>query len=150
MGCVQCKDKEAAKLTEDRDTSLSQSGVGYRYGVDPTPQHYPSFSGVTGVTGVSGVTAIPNYNNFHGAGVTQAWQSSEGSTHPHSRDAPHTRRKTGNRHFKQSQLPKPLLSCSNKLSVLGWIPFLSVLPLPLPLPLRLTPSPCPSKPSGKR
>ncbi|XP_043074969.1 tyrosine-protein kinase fynb isoform X3 [Puntigrus tetrazona] len=65
MGCVQCKDKEAAKLTEDRDTSLSQSGVGYRYGVDPTPQHYPTFSGVTGVT------AIPNYNNFHGAGVTQ-------------------------------------------------------------------------------
>ncbi|XP_050994231.1 LOW QUALITY PROTEIN: tyrosine-protein kinase fynb [Labeo rohita] len=65
MGCVQCKDKEAAKLTEDRDTSLSQSGVGYRYGVEPTPQHYPSFSGVTGVT------AIPNYNNFHGAGVTQ-------------------------------------------------------------------------------
>ncbi|XP_016106179.1 tyrosine-protein kinase fynb-like [Sinocyclocheilus grahami] len=65
MGCVQCKDKEAAKLTEDRDTSLSQSGVGYRYGVDPTPQHYPSFSAVTGVT------AIPNYNNFHGAGVTQ-------------------------------------------------------------------------------
>ncbi|XP_016318273.1 tyrosine-protein kinase fynb isoform X2 [Sinocyclocheilus anshuiensis] len=65
MGCVQCKDKEAAKLTEDRDTSLSQSAVGYRYGVDPTPQHYPSFSAVTGVT------AIPNYNNFHGAGVTQ-------------------------------------------------------------------------------
>uniref|UniRef100_A0A8C2JRF1 Tyrosine-protein kinase n=1 Tax=Cyprinus carpio TaxID=7962 RepID=A0A8C2JRF1_CYPCA len=65
MGCVQCKDKEAAKLTEDRDTSLSQSGVGYRYGVDPTPQHYPTFSGVTGVS------AIPNYNNFHGAGVTQ-------------------------------------------------------------------------------
>ncbi|XP_051951213.1 tyrosine-protein kinase fynb isoform X2 [Xyrauchen texanus] len=65
MGCMQCKDKEAAKLTDDRDTSLSQSGVGYRYGVDPTPQHYPSFGGVTGVTG------IPNYNNFHGAGVTQ-------------------------------------------------------------------------------
>ncbi|XP_067273522.1 tyrosine-protein kinase fynb isoform X1 [Pseudorasbora parva] len=65
MGCVQCKDKEASKLTEDRDTSLSQSGVGYRYGVDPTPQHDPSFSGVTGVT------AIPNYNNFHVAGVTQ-------------------------------------------------------------------------------
>ncbi|XP_016362741.1 tyrosine-protein kinase fynb-like isoform X1 [Sinocyclocheilus anshuiensis] len=65
MGCVQCKDKEAAKLTEDRDTSLSQSGVGYQCGVDPTPQHYPSFSGVTGVT------TIPNYNNFHGAGITQ-------------------------------------------------------------------------------
>ncbi|XP_039512204.1 tyrosine-protein kinase fynb isoform X2 [Pimephales promelas] len=65
MGCVQCKDKEAAKLTEDRDTSLSQSGAGYRYGVDPTPQHYPSFSGVTGVA------AIPNYNNFHATGVTQ-------------------------------------------------------------------------------
>ncbi|XP_056336742.1 tyrosine-protein kinase fynb isoform X2 [Danio aesculapii] len=66
MGCVQCKDKEAAKLTEDRDTSLSQSGVGYRYGVDPTPQHYPAFSG----TG-TGVAAIPNYNNFHGAAVPQ-------------------------------------------------------------------------------
>ncbi|XP_059355122.1 tyrosine-protein kinase fynb isoform X3 [Carassius carassius] len=65
MGCVQCKDKEAAKLTEDRDTSLSQSGAGYQYGVEPTPQHYPGFSGVTGVT------AIPNYNNFHGAGITQ-------------------------------------------------------------------------------
>uniref|UniRef100_A0A672SZP2 Tyrosine-protein kinase n=1 Tax=Sinocyclocheilus grahami TaxID=75366 RepID=A0A672SZP2_SINGR len=62
MGCVQCKDKEAAKLTEDRDTSLSQSGVGYQYGVDPTPQHYPSFTGVT---------TIPNYNNFHGAGIAQ-------------------------------------------------------------------------------
>ncbi|XP_073711625.1 tyrosine-protein kinase fynb isoform X3 [Misgurnus anguillicaudatus] len=65
MGCVQCKDKEAAKLTEDRDTGLSQSGVGYQYGVDPTPQHYPSFGGVTAVA------AIPNYNNFHGAPVTQ-------------------------------------------------------------------------------
>ncbi|XP_056151115.1 tyrosine-protein kinase fynb isoform X4 [Lampris incognitus] len=62
MGCVQCKDKEAAKLTDDRDTSISQS-AGYRYGADPTPQHYPSF----------GVTAIPNYNNFHtpvGQGMT--------------------------------------------------------------------------------
>lgn len=65
MGCVQCKDKEAAKLTEDRDTSLSQRGVGYQHGVEPTPQHYPSFSGVTGVT------AIPNYNNFHATGLTQ-------------------------------------------------------------------------------
>ncbi|KAF3702478.1 Tyrosine-protein kinase Fyn [Channa argus] len=54
MGCVQCKDKEATKLTDDRDTSISQ-GAGYRYGADPTPQHYPNF----------GVTAIPNYNNFH-------------------------------------------------------------------------------------
>ncbi|XP_071388645.1 tyrosine-protein kinase Fyn isoform X3 [Centroberyx affinis] len=54
MGCVQCKDKEATKLTDDRETSISQS-AGYRYGADPTPQHYPSF----------GVTAIPNYNNFH-------------------------------------------------------------------------------------
>ncbi|KAI1897438.1 hypothetical protein AGOR_G00083290 [Albula goreensis] len=54
MGCVQCKDKEATKLTDDRDTSISQS-TGYRYGADPTPQHYPSF----------GVTAIPNFNNFH-------------------------------------------------------------------------------------
>uniref|UniRef100_A0A8D3BTW0 Tyrosine-protein kinase n=1 Tax=Scophthalmus maximus TaxID=52904 RepID=A0A8D3BTW0_SCOMX len=53
MGCVQCKDKEATKLTDDRDTSISQ-GPGHRYGADPTPQHYPSF----------GVTAIPNYNNF--------------------------------------------------------------------------------------
>uniref|UniRef100_A0A8C4GQU5 Tyrosine-protein kinase n=1 Tax=Dicentrarchus labrax TaxID=13489 RepID=A0A8C4GQU5_DICLA len=62
MGCVQCKDKEATKLTDDRDTSISQ-GAGYRYGADPTPQHYPSF----------GVTAIPNYNNFHapvGQGMT--------------------------------------------------------------------------------
>ncbi|XP_062406234.1 tyrosine-protein kinase fynb isoform X2 [Sardina pilchardus] len=58
MGCVQCKDKEATKLTEDRDTSISQS-AGYRYGADPTPQHYP--------TGF-GVTAIPNYNNFHAPG----------------------------------------------------------------------------------
>ncbi|CAH6778234.1 Fyn [Phodopus roborovskii] len=57
MGCVQCKDKEAAKLTEERDGSLNQSS-GYRYGTDPTPQHYPSF----------GVTSIPNYNNFHAAG----------------------------------------------------------------------------------
>lgn len=53
MGCVQCKDKEAAKLTDDRETSLSHNS-GYRYGSDPTPQHYPSF----------GVTTIPNYNNF--------------------------------------------------------------------------------------
>ncbi|KAM9339589.1 tyrosine-protein kinase fynb isoform 3-T3 [Symphorus nematophorus] len=62
MGCVQCKDKEATKLTDERDTSISQ-GAGYRYGADPTPQHYPSF----------GVTAIPNYNNFHapvGQGMT--------------------------------------------------------------------------------
>lgn len=62
MGCVQCKDKEATKLTDDRDNSISQ-GAGYRYGADPTPQHYPNF----------GVTAIPNYNNFHapvGQGMT--------------------------------------------------------------------------------
>ncbi|XP_061609824.1 tyrosine-protein kinase Fyn isoform X1 [Phyllopteryx taeniolatus] len=62
MGCVQCKDKEATKLTDDRDAGISQ-GAGYRYGADPTPQHYPSF----------GVTAIPNYNNFHtpvGPGMT--------------------------------------------------------------------------------
>lgn len=62
MGCVQCKDKEAAKLTDDRETSLSHNS-GFRYGSDPTPQHYPSF----------GITTIPNYNNFHGAatqGVT--------------------------------------------------------------------------------
>ncbi|XP_031656240.1 tyrosine-protein kinase Fyn isoform X3 [Oncorhynchus kisutch] len=65
MGCVQCKDKEATKLTDDRDTSISQSAAGYRYGADPTPQHqhYPSF----------GVTAIPNFNNFQapvGQGIT--------------------------------------------------------------------------------
>uniref|UniRef100_A0A671LWP5 non-specific protein-tyrosine kinase n=1 Tax=Sinocyclocheilus anshuiensis TaxID=1608454 RepID=A0A671LWP5_9TELE len=54
MGCVQCKDKEATKLTDDRETSVSQH-AGYRYGADPTLQHYPSF----------GVTTIPNYNNFH-------------------------------------------------------------------------------------
>ncbi|KAA0708874.1 Tyrosine-protein kinase fynb [Triplophysa tibetana] len=65
MGCVQCKDKEAAKLTEDRDTGLSQSAGGYRFAVDPTPQHYPGFGEVTGVT------SIPNYNNFHSAAVTQ-------------------------------------------------------------------------------
>uniref|UniRef100_A0A7N6AYT8 non-specific protein-tyrosine kinase n=1 Tax=Anabas testudineus TaxID=64144 RepID=A0A7N6AYT8_ANATE len=62
MGCVQCKDKEATKLTDERDTSISQA-AGYRYGADPTPQHYPNF----------GVTAIPNYNNFHapvGQGMT--------------------------------------------------------------------------------
>ncbi|XP_077408426.1 tyrosine-protein kinase fynb isoform X3 [Vanacampus margaritifer] len=62
MGCVQCKDKEATKLTDDRETSISH-GAGYRYGADPTPQHYPSF----------GVTSIPNYNNFHtpvGQGMT--------------------------------------------------------------------------------
>lgn len=57
MGCVQCKDKEATKLTDERDGSLTQSS-GYRYGTDPTPQHYPSF----------GVTSIPNYNNFHATG----------------------------------------------------------------------------------
>ncbi|XP_041716704.1 tyrosine-protein kinase Fyn isoform X2 [Coregonus clupeaformis] len=65
MGCVQCKDKEATKLTDDRDTSISQSAAGYHYGADPTPQHqhYPSF----------GVTAIPNFNNFQapvGQGIT--------------------------------------------------------------------------------
>ncbi|KAM9421722.1 tyrosine-protein kinase Fyn-like isoform 4-T7 [Salvelinus alpinus] len=65
MGCVQCKDKEATKLTDDRDTSISQSAPGFRYGADPTPQHqhYPSF----------GVTAIPNFNNFQapvGQGMT--------------------------------------------------------------------------------
>ncbi|MGH0142522.1 UNVERIFIED_CONTAM: hypothetical protein FKN15_051346 [Acipenser sinensis] len=54
MGCVQCKDKEAAKLTGDRDTSGTPS-TGYRYGADPTPQHYPGF----------GATEIPNFNNFH-------------------------------------------------------------------------------------
>ncbi|XP_040206190.1 tyrosine-protein kinase Fyn isoform X3 [Rana temporaria] len=62
MGCVQCKDKEATKLTDERDNSLTQS-LGYRYGTDPTPQHYPSFT----------VTTIPNYNNFHasaGQGLT--------------------------------------------------------------------------------
>ncbi|XP_064196065.1 tyrosine-protein kinase fynb isoform X1 [Anguilla rostrata] len=57
MGCVQCRDKEASKLTDDRDASISQS-AGYRYGAEPTPQHYPSF----------GVTAIPNFNNFHAPG----------------------------------------------------------------------------------
>ncbi|XP_033931585.1 tyrosine-protein kinase fynb isoform X2 [Pseudochaenichthys georgianus] len=62
MGCVQCKDKEATKLTDERETSLSQGGS-YRYGADPTPQHYPSFGGA----------AIPNYNNFNtpvGQGMT--------------------------------------------------------------------------------
>jgi len=59
MGCVQCKDKEAAKLTDDREASVSHNS-GHRYGADPTPQHYPSF----------GVTTIPNYNNFN-SGATQ-------------------------------------------------------------------------------
>ncbi|XP_041105525.1 tyrosine-protein kinase fyna isoform X2 [Polyodon spathula] len=54
MGCVQCKDKEAAKLTDERDTSGTPS-AGYRYGADPTPQHYPGF----------GIATIPNFNNFH-------------------------------------------------------------------------------------
>lgn len=63
MGCVQCKDKEATKLTDNRENSHSLGAAGYRYGAEPTPQHYPSL----------GVTAIPNYNNFHtpvGQGVT--------------------------------------------------------------------------------
>ncbi|XP_051908646.1 tyrosine-protein kinase Fyn isoform X3 [Hippocampus zosterae] len=62
MGCVQCKDKEASKLTEEREAGVSRS-AGYRYGAEPAPQHYPGF----------GVAAIPNYNNFHtpvGQGVT--------------------------------------------------------------------------------
>ncbi|XP_075872417.1 tyrosine-protein kinase Fyn isoform X2 [Nelusetta ayraudi] len=62
MGCVQCKDKEATKLTDERDSSISQgpalaAGAAYGYGANPTPQHYPGFGSVT---------AIPNYNNFHG------------------------------------------------------------------------------------
>lgn len=63
MGCVQCKDKEATKLTDNRENSHSLGAAGYRYGAEPTPQHYPGF----------GVTAIPNYNNFHtpvGQGMT--------------------------------------------------------------------------------
>lgn len=55
MGCVQCKDKKATKLTDNRETNHSLGAAGYRYGADPMPQHYPSF----------GVTTIPNYNNFH-------------------------------------------------------------------------------------
>ncbi len=97
---MQCKDKEAAKLTEDRDTSLSQSGVGYRYGVDPTPQHYPSISGVPGVA------TIPNYNNFHGAGVTQGVTVFGGVNTSTQQGTLRTRGGgTGNRHFKQTQLP---------------------------------------------
>lgn len=61
MGCVQCKDKEATKLTDERDSSISQGPVAaagaYSYGGNPMPQQYPGFGGVT---------AIPNYNNFHG------------------------------------------------------------------------------------
>lgn len=63
MGCVQCKNKEATKLTDKRETSHSLGAASYHYGADATPQHYPGF----------GVTAIPNYNNFHnpvGQGVT--------------------------------------------------------------------------------
>uniref|UniRef100_A0A674N0C4 non-specific protein-tyrosine kinase n=1 Tax=Takifugu rubripes TaxID=31033 RepID=A0A674N0C4_TAKRU len=55
MGCVQCKDKKATKLTDNRETNHSLGAARYHYGADPMPQHYPSF----------GVTAIPNYNNFH-------------------------------------------------------------------------------------
>uniref|UniRef100_A0A4W3J446 Tyrosine-protein kinase n=1 Tax=Callorhinchus milii TaxID=7868 RepID=A0A4W3J446_CALMI len=56
MGCVQCKDKETTKATgDDRDGCISQ-GTGYRYGPEPSPQHYPSF----------GISGIPNYNSFHG------------------------------------------------------------------------------------
>uniref|UniRef100_A0A4W4FWV1 Tyrosine-protein kinase n=1 Tax=Electrophorus electricus TaxID=8005 RepID=A0A4W4FWV1_ELEEL len=63
MGCVQCKDKEEAKITDDRAASQSQSGgVAYRYGGDSAPQPYPAF----------GVTAIPNYNNFQAAGTSQS------------------------------------------------------------------------------
>uniref|UniRef100_A0AAQ4R2P2 Tyrosine-protein kinase n=2 Tax=Gasterosteus aculeatus aculeatus TaxID=481459 RepID=A0AAQ4R2P2_GASAC len=54
MGCVQCKDKEVTKLTDNRDTSISQ-GPGYHYRPNPMPQHCPSFA----------EAAIPNYNNFH-------------------------------------------------------------------------------------
>ncbi|KAK1894354.1 Tyrosine-protein kinase fyna, partial [Dissostichus eleginoides] len=64
MGCVQCKDKEAAKLTDDRETSISHNS-GYRYGSDPTPQHYPSFGSGTlrsrGGTGVTLFVALYDY-----------------------------------------------------------------------------------------
>lgn len=63
MGCVQCKDKESSKLTDNRENSHSLGASGYCYGADPAPQHYPGF----------GVAAIPNYNNFHtpvGQGMT--------------------------------------------------------------------------------
>uniref|UniRef100_A0A8C6P225 Tyrosine-protein kinase n=1 Tax=Nothobranchius furzeri TaxID=105023 RepID=A0A8C6P225_NOTFU len=52
MGCVQCKEKESTKLTEKRDASIAH-GMGYRYGGDPTPQHYPNV----------GEHTIPNYNS---------------------------------------------------------------------------------------
>lgn len=45
MGCVQSKDKEATKITDDWDTP----GAGYRYEADPTPRQNLNFS-------------IPNYN----------------------------------------------------------------------------------------
>ncbi|XP_072102849.1 tyrosine-protein kinase Fyn isoform X3 [Mobula birostris] len=56
MGCVQCKDKETTKGTVDERAGSIPQNPGYRYGPDPSPQHYPNFS----------VTGIPNYNSFHG------------------------------------------------------------------------------------
>uniref|UniRef100_UPI00398F3C73 tyrosine-protein kinase Fyn isoform X2 n=1 Tax=Pristiophorus japonicus TaxID=55135 RepID=UPI00398F3C73 len=56
MGCVQCKDKETTKASVDERTGSIPQNPGYRYGPDPSPQHYPNF----------GVTGIPNYNSFHG------------------------------------------------------------------------------------
>ncbi|XP_051880168.1 tyrosine-protein kinase Fyn isoform X2 [Pristis pectinata] len=56
MGCVQCKDKETTKAAVDERAGSIPQNSGYRYGPDPSPQHYPNFS----------VTGIPNYNSFHG------------------------------------------------------------------------------------
>ncbi|XP_041043733.1 tyrosine-protein kinase Fyn isoform X3 [Carcharodon carcharias] len=56
MGCVQCKDKETTKAAVDERAGSIPQNPGYRYGPDPSPQHYPNF----------GVTGIPNYNSFHG------------------------------------------------------------------------------------
>ncbi|XP_062415479.1 tyrosine-protein kinase fynb isoform X3 [Pungitius pungitius] len=74
MGCVQCKDKEVTKLTDNRDTSISQA-PGYHYGPDPAPQHFPS---------TPGGAAIPNYNHFHapvGQGMTVFGGVSTSTTH---------------------------------------------------------------------
>ncbi|XP_067883523.1 tyrosine-protein kinase fyna isoform X2 [Heterodontus francisci] len=56
MGCVQCKDKETTKAAVDERAGSIPQNPGYRYGPDPSPQHYPNF----------GITGIPNYNSFHG------------------------------------------------------------------------------------
>uniref|UniRef100_A0AAY4AT54 Tyrosine-protein kinase n=1 Tax=Denticeps clupeoides TaxID=299321 RepID=A0AAY4AT54_9TELE len=77
MGCVQCKDKETRKLTDERRDSLMHQ-PGCRYRPDPTPQHCPAFG-----EAAIGEAAIPNYNNFHapvGSGVAGGTLRSRGGT----------------------------------------------------------------------